>query len=234
MNVYEYITLPCTASKTEYPDNTRGKYTTLLPKEYYLQGLWDIGLCEVVLPVPKFSLTDKEESNILFGKGGLTSSMKIDVSSVTELQDLECPRDDAGTKYFHFTIFCGTITLHVPAGNCIQIEGPLGKLLGFTSNQYDGPGQFLAYPKNPVSLAYIYCDLVEYSTVGDSLVPLLRTVFIKDNLKPTYKCFENVHYLPLQNNRFSTVEIVIADDLGKVLEFKEGITYIKLHLRPRK
>ena len=50
-----------------------------------------------------------------------------------------------------------------------------------------------------LSLIYIYCDLVEYSFVGDSMVPRLRTLpVIPENDKITVLRFENPHYLPVR------------------------------------
>ena len=137
-----YITLPCTASKTEFPANSRGKFTTLLAQEVYLPGSWDVGLCEIFLPVPK------------------------------------------------------------------------------VESKFD--------------IVYVYCDLVEYSYVGDTMVPCLRTVSLPNKNKITVQRYDNVHYMPLQSNRFTTIEISIAGDLGEIIEFKEGLTIVKLHFWPRK
>ena len=137
-----YITLPCTASKVQFPENTRGKYTTQLPQEIYLPGTWDVGLCEIYLPVPKVDT-------------------KLD-------------------------------------------------------------------------LVYVYCDLIEYSSIGDALVPCIRTVILPNKTKPTIQRYDNIYYLPLRSNRFSVIEINIAGDLGETIEFKDGITFVTLHFRPRK
>ena len=138
-----YITLPCTASLTQFPDNKRGKYTTLLAQEVYLPGSWDVGLCEIFLPVPK-----------------------------PEFKDLD--------------------------------------------------------------VVYVYSEICAYSFVGDSMVPCLRAVAIPNKSKITIQRYDNVHYIPLQSNRFSTIDISIAGDLGNTVEFNEGITIVKLHFKPRK
>ena len=38
-----------------YPDNRIGNYTTSLAREVVLDGEWEVGLAECVLPVPKLT-----------------------------------------------------------------------------------------------------------------------------------------------------------------------------------
>jgi hypothetical protein len=45
-----YMTLPCTASRETYPDNRIGKYTTTLARPLELEGAWEVGLSEIMLP----------------------------------------------------------------------------------------------------------------------------------------------------------------------------------------
>ena len=238
-----YVTLPCTASKAEFPSNTRGKFTTLLSREIHLPGQWEVGLCEIFLPIPKVILI--EDSEILYGKNnGQLKSLRINAADCTSFSDLEkliTPVDETGSPYFRFSIQQEKLTLHVADGSTVRFsKGPLGSFLGFSETvTYKGRGKseetkFIANPKSTLDLVYIYCDLSEYSIVGDSLVPCLRTVPLAGNTKPTVLRFDNVHYTSLQANRFSTVEIVVADDLGKEVEFKDGLTIVKLHLRPKK
>jgi len=236
-----YITLPCTASKDEFPNNTRGKFTTRLAHELCLQGKWEVGLCEVFLPVPKIIL--EENSEITYGKNNSNLKvLKINASecgSFSDLEKLNTPVDETGNSYFRFSVQQEKLTLHVSENSSVRFtKGPLGGALGFSDMvTYRGRKEetkFIANPKVTVDLVYVYCDLCEYSMVGDSVVPCLRTIPLSGNSKPSVLRYDSVHYLPLQSNRFSTIEICIANDLGQEILFKEGITIVKLHLRTRK
>jgi len=56
-----YMTLPCDASRQIYPENRAGKYTTVLAREIVLDGEYEVGLSECVIPVPKSSLNFKQQ-----------------------------------------------------------------------------------------------------------------------------------------------------------------------------
>ena len=81
---------------------------------------------------------------------------------------------------------------------------------------------------------YVYTDVVQPRVVGDSLVPLLRSVPIKG--KPgdmVASRFTNIHYVPLQHKEFSTVEIDIRDDTGRPISFERGKLSMTLHFRQK-
>ena len=81
----------------------------------------------------------------------------------------------------------------------------------------------------------MYCDLVEYSFVGDSMVPCLRALpIIPGEERVNVLRFENPHYMPVSQTRFSTVTIEIADGSGDDLQFAKGLSMVKLHFRPKK
>ena len=45
------MTLPCDSSRTVFPDNKVGKFTTMLAREVVLDGKYEVGLSELVMPV---------------------------------------------------------------------------------------------------------------------------------------------------------------------------------------
>ena len=49
-NMSFYITLPCSASRSEYPDNRIGHYITNLARPVELNGSWEVALSEIILP----------------------------------------------------------------------------------------------------------------------------------------------------------------------------------------
>ena len=76
---------------------------------------------------------------------------------------------------------------------------------------------------------------MEYSFVGDSMVPWLRALpIIPGEERVNVLRFENPHYMSVWQTRFSTVTIEIADGSGDDLQFAKGLSMVKLHFRPKK
>ena len=70
---------------------------------------------------------------------------------------------------------------------------------------------------------YIYCDLLQFTHVGDIKAPLLRVVDSggeTGDVVPRY--YERPRYIPLQKKNFDCVHIIIRDDLGEKIYFENG------------
>ena len=86
-----------------------------------------------------------------------------------------------------------------------------------------------------ISLIYVYCDLIEHRLVGDTLAPLLRILPTADQTSDIIHCiFQKPHYIPLAKRNFNFIEILLATDTGKKLQFQSGKTVATLHIRPRR
>ncbi len=232
-----YMTLPCTASVRECPNNTRGKYTTVLERELVLPPNYEAGIAEIFLPVPVINDVDSE---MIYGSVDKLENLKSIIIKKEHTKSLEDIASYAGPRdanapdypYFHFELDDGKVSLHVGAGCLIKFHtGPLAHFLGFNDGYY-WPGIHRAKHVER-GFAYIYCDLCEHSIVGDTTVPCLRVIALKSNEK-TALSFDNIHYVPVDGTRFSRVEVLVTDDSGEELRFDSGITIIKLHVRPRK
>ena len=126
-----------------------------------------------------------------------------------------------------------------------EADKDLAHLLGFPLKHYDGWKDDTApymdyiapYPfggSGALFFIYIYCDVVEYSHVGDSMVPCLRTLsVVPDETKSTVLRFENPHYIPVAQSRFSQISVEIANDHGEEIQFSKGLSLIKHHFRPK-
>ena len=83
-----------------------------------------------------------------------------------------------------------------------------------------------------VNSVYIYCDVLEHVTVGDTKAPLLRIV---DKPKKKYgnvhETFNPILYVPLQKKNFDTVEINIMTDGGQPVPFRYGKSFVVLEFR---
>jgi len=245
-----YMTLPCDASRQVYPENKAGKYTTVLAREIVLEGDYEVGLSECVIPVPKSSLNFKQPMIIdsLMAKG--LQFVPVDareMSSMTDLEYLDVPKTLSGKPVFKLSVRDRRVILSVASAYGIIFNDDnkdLANLLGFPLKKYTGGSreEYMEYvAPNPYGgsgtlfFIYIYCDVVEYSFVGDSMVPCLRTLsVVSDETKSTVLRFENPHYVPVSQSRCSQISIEIANDQGEEIIFSKGLSLVELHFRPKK
>lgn len=82
---------------------------------------------------------------------------------------------------------------------------------------------------------YMYADIVECTSVGDSVVPLLRVIQITGQRgEMTHIQYERPRYVPVQKKEFDSIEIDIRDDLGQPVSFDSGKLIVILHFRRAK
>ncbi len=98
-------------------------------------------------------------------------------------------------------------------------------------------GKHVADLNRGIHSLYVYCDIMEPCPVGDTRVPLLRTVPLQetsDNSTSTMQCthtFSHVHYHTLRHRYIAEVEIDIKDSIGRPVPFERGELMVTLHLR---
>ena len=80
---------------------------------------------------------------------------------------------------------------------------------------------------------HIYCDVLEMTPLGDSLVPLLRIVPVSDEKygSNVTKYYESPRYVPLQKKQFDSIEIDIRDSFGEKIAFETGQVIVTLHFK---
>ena len=78
-------------------------------------------------------------------------------------------------------------------------------------------------------MAYVYCDLIEPVFVGDTKVPLLRTMNVYRGIPE--RIYNTPIYAPLQKKNFATVEVNIMGDTGEPVSFAPGKSVVVLHFR---
>lgn len=84
-----------------------------------------------------------------------------------------------------------------------------------------------------INTIFIYCDLVDEVRVGNTLVPLLRTVPFNsktygDMISITY---DKPIYLPIRKNFIDNLKIELRDSIGELIPFDEGLTTLMLHFK---
>ena len=92
------------------------------------------------------------------------------------------------------------------------------------------------YVRRAVHSLYVYCDIISYQIVGDSMAPLLRAVTVSgaEEAEVISHIFNKVHYLALERSVYETIEIHIADDTGTDIAFNHGHVIVKLHFRKKR
>lgn len=61
-----YVTLPCNASLSVYPENTISSYRTKLAAPIDLKGRWQVGLCEIEYPRSWYSFNREDGAFTLY------------------------------------------------------------------------------------------------------------------------------------------------------------------------
>jgi hypothetical protein len=79
---------------------------------------------------------------------------------------------------------------------------------------------------------YVYCDLLQFTHVGDIKAPLLRVVDSGGEVGDVItRYYERPRYVPLQKKNFDSIQIIIRDDLGEKIQFESGKVLLTLHFR---
>lgn len=81
---------------------------------------------------------------------------------------------------------------------------------------------------------FVYCDIVDYSIVGNTRAQLLRMAHIPAESKfgdSIVDRFESPHYLPLSTKEISSIEIDIKDDTNTPISFEFGRVKLVLHFK---
>ena len=79
---------------------------------------------------------------------------------------------------------------------------------------------------------FVYCDVADYSYLGDTLSQNLCTVPIRgDHLKVVTERFDLGHYVPVLLTNFENITINLANHTGDLIKFYAGKSMVKLYLR---
>jgi len=109
---------------------------------------------------------------------------------------------------------------------CITFSHALARILGFPHDrkiEYCLDDIFAEWEMElfppTIGSAYVYCDLVEHVTVGDTKAPFLRIVNRMSD-RAGYETFNLPLYIPLQKRCFATIEINLMTDTGLPIPFR--------------
>jgi len=246
-----------------YSGNTAANYITHLPSAIELTGgEWEVALVEAHYPCTFMIVDDDAEIIVTIKKEAaaitLIANMEIDgitkngvfkakvgqgdyrtitelinvLNAIEDLQSLISFSVNDITKRVEAEISDQVIMVEFSEKLSLQLGVERGKNLSKTNRMATRPHNVIA--SLPMHM-YVYCDLVEPQTVGDTVAPLLKILNI-DNTNFLFGAQKIVHiidphYVPVMKTNFESVEIDLRDSIGKRLPFMYGFSCIKLHLR---
>jgi len=128
------------------------------------------------------------------------------------------------------------VFIRLPQNVNLEISKTFAQTLGFENRKFVGGNEyvstFAADINRSFATMFVYCDVVRESIVGNTTVPLLRTLNVEgrygDIIQKTY---HTPIYVPLQRSYFDSIEINIRDDTGRLVPFESGKAIVTLHFR---
>jgi hypothetical protein len=125
-------------------------------------------------------------------------------------------------------------------GTFVEFDDNISTVLGLRNNRLtnSGTSATLIWGSGMCDLSggiqdlYIYVDVVEHVPVGDTEAPLLRIVNANGRIgEYIHRIYDRPRYIPVQKNRFDSIECNIRDRFGKLVSFEGGQVVVTLHFR---
>ena len=207
-----YLTLPSNASMDVFPDNKIGSYHVKFLQTFYLNGEWEVGLYSISYPSTWYTL-QFQQNHIYYttdaGKSFWSSGI-VDYGYYTSIPELIKSINAAMKKelknsniMFSFNPRTHKVKVTLAANHYITLYEQMAKILGFGGG---GDLKILKSNESPyvaelhsITSIYVYCNIVQPQIVGNTMVPLLRTIPVSGNLGDVItKTFTNIQYVPVQ------------------------------------
>ena len=108
----------------------------------------------------------------------------------------------------------------------IALYGQLSKILGFGGGDIkvrkSSESPYLS-DLHDIASIFIYCNIVQPQIVGNTSVPLLRTIAVSGKSGDVItKTFNNIQYVPVQTKSFEDIEILLRTDTGDPCHMNVG------------
>ena len=246
-----YVVLPSNSR----PDNTCARFRTTLATELAMVGEWECALVDITTPNNTRTILADDELTLSRTMPnsdeqlGWTFGMMR--ANYSKLEDMIA---DANTMLNNYNSTVGDYATFFEWGNnqiilkfngggvwFIDMTPNMAAVFGFDSKQlpaYNVTNEiFGIYPwdsKAGRRALYVYLDIIDCSHVGDSFVPLLRVVPIKESDARTDRQFTSPHYYRVSRKNIREIEVTIRDDTGGLFPFDSGKSVLKLHFRRRR
>lgn len=150
--------------------------------------------------------------------------------------------ENIGPPTFHYKSIAKRIHITVPSGMSIKFPHALESIIGLgptqnpicnaTQENTTYRGDLSCNLQAGIHALYVYCDLLQFTYVGDIKAPLLRVVDSGGEAGDVVtRYYERPRYIPLQKKNFDSIQIDIRDDLGEKIQFENGKVLLTLHFR---
>ena len=212
-----------------------------------LEGDWEVGLAEMSIPGAVYNVVANQcyytlsLDNVHFHSTIVAESNYRRMNDLIAAMHSTMPKDIFNEPYIKFTAkgvhIEMTFTELLDMVLSIRFSEILAEILGADADvAYDRndarTSRRFSLVNGDINSAYIYCDILEHVTVGDTKAPLLRIVD-KDRQKRgnVHQTFNPILYVPLQKKNFDTVEVNIMTDGGRPVPFRYGKSFVVLEFR---
>jgi hypothetical protein len=143
---------------------------------------------------------------------------------------------------FYYRASAKRIFFTVPAGMSVKFPPSLESILGLSTQQnplnnitkesMTVKADMACDLQAGIHALYVYCDLLQFTHVGDIKAPLLRVVDSGGETGDVItRYYERPRYVPLQKKNFDSIQLIIRDDLGEKIQFETGKVLLTLHFR---
>lgn len=241
------LTLPSNASFREFPDNTNGNYKIRLEEPLSMnEGEWEAALMDAHYSntwfnVDEGELTVEDETLTPFEydkKIAIPKGRYNTVASVVDALRRHVSKNQRFSKKILVVYNINTNLVHVgthPPTIKVSLSRDLREILGMPDRVVFGlPTESVRPPDvlRGMTALYVYVSFVAPRPVGDTRAPLLRTVPISGEPHANIHVpFATPQYVPVSYTSGRVVEVTIARDDGRTVDFKGGKTILNVNLR---
>ena len=249
----EDIHLYCTSSVDGITKaNTPGDFECAFPRRFNLNNDYRIGLVEITYPASIYNIKSDQKVYLYEEKEGQISVIHENAVSAGKYKDIDTlvgcinsiisayryySRDQAVIPQLKYNEFTNKMSLTVqPKHITLKLDPHLDSILGTMMKDESGFVGFTTCVDftDSVPGLFVYCNLVSPTIYGSTYVNILRVVenvpFATKFGDQVWRSFSNPLYLPLAHEEFQSCRIIIKDDQGKTIDFKDGETAILLRL----
>ena len=237
-----------------FPNNTLSHFYNKLPQPVDLtKGQWEVGLAELSCPhswpnvqgqsVYIIVKPDKSHREKLILPEGYYQSTEILVRQLNAL--VASAQNEAVRQGVRFVY--NTVSQKIQVSHSVRSVQPseeFQRLTGFrqgmgrkskNGNLDHEEASHTPDLEGGIYNLFVYSSVAQYRQVGDQMTPLLRILPVSKEFNGNHhvRNLQNVHYVPVSQNIFETVEIYIGTTLGQPVPFQSGQVIATLHFRQR-
>ena len=229
-----------------FPDNKIGSYYVKFPQTFDLNGEWEVGLYSISYPNTWYTLEKRQHMNHIYYStdGGKTfwTSATVDYGYYTSVPELIKTINAAMKKelknnnvVLSYNLRTHKVKVTLAPKHYILFRPQMARILGFGGDDIKilkSKGSPYVAELQTITSIYVYCNIVQPQIVGNTTVPLLRTIPVTGNPSDVItKTFTNIQYVPVQTKSFEDIEILLRTDTGDPVPFERGKVIATLYFR---